>query len=223
MNDSCPRDPRPTVCIYGLLASVMVCLPLAAWPGYQYSAWQKVTAWSQPKLESDQAGRPALSPLLASDGENRSDEIRAWEVKRARMATIIRTILGEPTNLEPPKLEVEGLETEILDDHIRQHIRIRSERDDWIPAYLLLPRPLPKAPLPALICLHQTVAQGKKEPCGMEGSHDLALARQLVRRGYVCIAPDMIGFGDASPPAPSLTMKVSSSTKNTPIGRSWAR
>jgi dienelactone hydrolase len=50
-----------------------------------------------------------------------------------------------------------------------------------------------------MICLHQTVAQGKKEPCGIEGSQDLAFALQLVRRGYVCIAPDMIGFGERIP------------------------
>ncbi|MHC4673543.1 MAG: alpha/beta hydrolase family protein, partial [Planctomycetota bacterium] len=38
------------------------------------------------------------------------------------------------------------------------------------------------------------------EPCGIEGKEDLALALQLVRRGYVCIVPDMLGFGERIPP-----------------------
>ncbi|MGC9329988.1 MAG: alpha/beta fold hydrolase, partial [Candidatus Hinthialibacter sp.] len=48
--------------------------------------------------------------------------------------------------------------------------------------------------------LHQTVAQGKEEPCGVEGNSELALALELVREGFVCIAPDVIGFGERTPP-----------------------
>ena len=94
---------------------------------------------------------------------------------------------------------MEVLGEEKLDDHLRRHIRIRSEPDDWIPAYLLLPKDSLGTPGPAMICLHQTVAQGKEEPCGIKGEPDLAFALQLVRRGYVCIAPDVIGFGERIP------------------------
>jgi len=129
----------------------------------------------------------------------RIDGIRAWEQRREQIAETIAQILGEPGRLRamPPKAEVLG--EEVLDDHIRRHIRIRSEPDDWIPAYLLLPKPLPTSPSPTMICLHQTVARGKQEPCGIKGDPELAFALELVRRGYVCIAPDVIGFGERIP------------------------
>ncbi|MFV2067798.1 MAG: alpha/beta hydrolase family protein [Pirellulales bacterium] len=203
MNHPCLRRPfpwpRPAVRVVGVLASLLFCLPLQAWPGYEFRDWQEVTTWTPPHLASDQAGKHALSRLLVADDGTAINAIQTWEAKRSRTAAIVRSILGEPTNLTRPKLEVETLDTEILEDHIRRHIKIRTEQDDWIPAYLLLHKPLPASPVPAMICLHQTVAQGKKEPCGMEGSEDLAFALQLVRRGYVCIAPDMIGFGERIP------------------------
>ncbi len=108
----------------------------------------------------------------------------------------IQQTLGAPTNLTPPPLEVRELGVEVLADYTRRHVRIKSEADDWIPAYLLVPKPLTAARLPAMLCLHQTVAQGKEEPCGMKGDPELAFAVELVKRGYVCLAPDVIGFGE---------------------------
>jgi oligo-alginate lyase len=50
-----------------------------------------------------------------------------------------------------------------------------------------------------MLCLHQTVAQGKEEPCGIKGDPELAFAVELAKRGYVCLAPDAIGFGERIP------------------------
>jgi dienelactone hydrolase len=44
------------------------------------------------------------------------------------------------------------------------------------------------------------VAQGKEEPCGIKGDPELAFAVELVKRGYVCLAPDVIGFGERIAP-----------------------
>ncbi|HSW43982.1 MAG TPA: dienelactone hydrolase family protein [Phycisphaerae bacterium] len=132
-------------------------------------------------------------------GDKPIDSIKAWEQRRAEFTGILNRILGEPTNLKPSRPEVQVVGEEVLDDHIRRHIRIRSEPDDWIPAYLLLPKKLGDKPMPTMICLHQTVAQGKDEPCGIKGNPELAFALQLVRRGFVCIAPDAIGFGERIP------------------------
>jgi hypothetical protein len=125
------------------------------------------------------------------------DEIRAWEQKRDHYTKAITKILGEPSSLTIPAAEVQALGEEVFDDHVRRHIRIRSEVDDWIPAYLLLPKNMPATPLPAMICIHQTVAQGKDEPCGIKGDKGTC-SPWLVRRGYV-YRPDMIGFGERIP------------------------
>ena len=182
-----------------LFSSVATSTPLPAWPGFNFDEWQNTTTWTKPQLSTSQTGRRELVPLLLVKQESPIDGIQAWEKKRSQTADVIRRILGTPTDLTKSNVRIESLGAETFDDHVRRHIKIRTEADDWIPAYLLLPEPLPKKPLPAMICVHQTVAQGKKEPCGIEGSGDLAIALQLVRRGYICLAPDMIGFGERIP------------------------
>jgi len=178
-------------------------LPLYAWPGHQWENWQKVTTWTRPDVKTDQAGKKHLVRLLDTAGPDgkphRIGEIKAWERRRAEITNVIGRIMGGPTDLKPPKPEAKVLGEETLKDHIRRHIKIRTEPNDWIPAYLLLPKDLPVGRHPTMICLHQTVGQGKQEPCGIKGSADLAFALQLVRRGYVCIAPDVIGFGERIP------------------------
>ncbi|HOB75850.1 MAG TPA: dienelactone hydrolase family protein [Phycisphaerae bacterium] len=186
------------------LASVVM-----AWPGHSWDEWKKVTTWTKPEIKNLQTGRSELLPPLATgaDLKGRIDEIRGWEARRAQIAATIQKILGEPSFKEPgassrpARIEVQNLSEEILPDHLRRHIRIRTEADDWIPACLLIPKDLRKNErYPAMICLHQTVAQGKQEPCGIKGDPELAFALQLVRRGFVCIAPDAIGFGERIPP-----------------------
>jgi dienelactone hydrolase len=51
--------------------------------------------------------------------------------------------------------------------------------------------------LPAIITLHQTVLQGKDEPAGIQPTLPwLAFATHYAERGYVTLAPDMIGYGE---------------------------
>ena len=65
-----------------------------------------------------------------------------------------------------------------------------------MPVYLLIPtRPSDKK-RPAMLCLHQTVAIGKGEPVGLGGKESLHYALHLVKRGFVCLAPDYPSFGD---------------------------
>ena len=171
---------------------------LQAWPGHDWDQWQQVTTWQKPELRTDQAGRRDLAPLLGDDasGTNRIASVRGWEERRKQIASTIRQILGQPTDLKQPALEVRELGGEDLEGYTRRHVMIRSELDDWIPAYLLVPKKLSSKRVPAMVCLHQTVAQGKEEPCGMKGDPELAFAVELVQRGYVCLAPDVIGFGE---------------------------
>jgi len=174
---------------------------LWAWPGHDWNQWKSVTTWRKADLKTDQAGRKDLAPLLENrDGEpKRIDGIKAWESKRARIVNTLSQLFGDPGDLKPLEPQAELLKEESIDGYVRRHIRIRTEKDDWIPAYLLLPKPVPTTPTPVMICLHQTVAQGKDEPCGIRGDKSLAFAVELVRRGYVCIAPDVIGFGERIP------------------------
>jgi len=142
-----------------------------------------------------------LLPLLQTGGESSSpiDSIKDWESKRDAILQTLREMTGEPENLQPPPPYSELLDGQELESYTRKHIRIASEPDDWIPAYLLIPKKLSAHPAPVMIVLHQTVAQGKDEPCGIKGNPELALAQELVQRGYICLVPDVIGFGERIP------------------------
>jgi dienelactone hydrolase len=174
---------------------------LTAWEGHNWNQWKQITTWQKPALTTDQTGHPELVPVLGGKpaGSNRAESAKAWEERRKQFTSVIAQVLGAPTNLVPPALEVREMGVEEMEGYTRRHVQIRSEPDDWIPAYLLLPKPLPATRVPAMICLHQTVAQGKEEPCGVKGDPELAFAVELVKRGYVCIAPDAIGFGERIP------------------------
>jgi len=175
--------------------------PVGAWEGHDWNRWREVTTWQKPPLTTEQQGRVDLVPLLGPNGSATDPSVRLpeWGLRRDGIQSTISAILGSPTGLTKPPVEVVDLGTENLDGYTRRHLKIRAEADDWIPAYLLVPKSLPAARVPAMLCLHQTVAQGKDEPCGIRGSPEMAFAVELVRRGFVCLAPDVIGFGERIP------------------------
>jgi cephalosporin-C deacetylase-like acetyl esterase len=71
-----------------------------------------------------------------------------------------------------------------------------SSPNSQIRAWLFVPRKR-SGPLPALVTLHQTVPQGKDEPAGVKGPHPwVYFATYYAERGYVTLAPDMVGYGE---------------------------
>ena len=100
-------------------------------------------------------------------------------------------------------LDVKVESEEKQDGYIRKKVTFAAEKGDRVPAYLLVPaspanpdRKVGGAKLPAMLCLHQTTGIGKGEPCGLGGKPSLHYALHLVKRGYVCLAPDYPSFGD---------------------------
>jgi dienelactone hydrolase len=79
--------------------------------------------------------------------------------------------------------------------HDRRRIDYEAEPGDWVPAYLCVPRGR-SAPLPAVLCLHQTTKIGKAEPVGDGPRTNLHYAKELAGRGFVALAPDYPNFGD---------------------------
>lgn len=192
---------RPVLFIgLGLLAAMAHAPAAPAWEGFDWNVWRGIAGAGPPTLETPQAGETELVPLLRADDGSRIDSIGAWEAKRDRILATLDELMGASETAErvPPYAEILG-ETR-HGGFRRVQLRIAAEADDWIPAYLLLPEPPPDTPGPAAIVLHQTVKQGKDEPCGIEGSPEMAFASELAREGFICLAPDAIGFGERTPP-----------------------
>lgn len=91
-------------------------------------------------------------------------------------------------------LDVQIHEETRLEQYTRKSISFAVEAGDRVPAFLLVPHDL-KGRAPAMLCLHQTTAIGKREPAGM-GNRNLAYAAELAARGFVTIVPDYPNFGD---------------------------
>lgn len=81
-------------------------------------------------------------------------------------------------------------------DHRLDRVRILSESDDWIPAYVLTPYQKKRDPCPVVICLHPTTQAAKEEVVGLSGRVDMAYGLHLVQRGFVVVAPDHVTAGE---------------------------
>jgi len=101
--------------------------------------------------------------------------------------------LPDLSRLGPLDVRVEKREE--LEGYARLSLTFASGEGDRVPAHLLLPGGL-EGKAPAMLCLHQTVGIGKGEPVGLGGKPNLRYALELVRRGYVCLAPDYPSFGE---------------------------
>jgi len=117
-----------------------------------------------------------------------------WQAKAKRIRKKILALLGEgPARRVSLKPEI--LAERALRRYTRVKLRYRVEADEWAYAYLLVPHGL-TGRAPAVLCCHQTVACGKREPVGLEGKSTLAYAHHLAQRGYVTLAPDCITAGE---------------------------
>ncbi len=131
-----------------------------------------------------------LKPLLrAADGQ-KIESKQAREKQRQLLRALWLQRLGKPP-AKPKSLnvQVEGRENE--PDHLRQLVSFASEGDDCIRAYLLLPKDLREGEQrPAIVVFHPTTRETLREPVGLGKRQEMALALQLVRRGYITLSPE---------------------------------
>lgn len=188
--------------LLGAVVGALVCAPGAlAWPGFNWDDWKAVTESVKPDIKSPQAGVPTLLPLLKNtpDAPRNFPAVTAWTAKRTTVQDSLRAMIGVPGRTPWDREPAEVLGEEILEHYVRQHLSIPGEEGDRIPAYMLVPKRVVARPCPVMIVLHQTQAAGKREACGMEGDPEMAFADELAKRGYMCLVPDAIGFGERIP------------------------
>jgi dienelactone hydrolase len=128
------------------------------------------------------------------DGDGQPLEARALEDWRVRCRARLSALMGPPPT--PVPLELETLESVECDGYRRDKIVFDTEATMSVPAYLLVPHDRVE-PGPAVLAAHGH-GPGKDLVCGLAETEapngDYAV--QLVRRGYVVLAPDLRCFGE---------------------------
>ena len=126
------------------------------------------------------------------------DEDRAW---RSKFRQRLRRLVGRMPSQVPLQIEyTDEMETEAF---IRRKIYIQSETHYWVPAYLFLPKPLPKS-APALVCLHghsgiyPYIREGNEAELAKSKTLELDYAPYFAEQGYVTIAPIQRGWNETA-------------------------
>jgi dienelactone hydrolase len=163
------------------------------WPkgGWDFERWRDAQTWRS--APDDNCPLP-----LRGDGADRL----TWERERGRLQRRLGDLLGSITDEPPgdgPRWEFLGAELIRRDTPGYSLCRLRYAltNEEWGYAWLLVPEG-ERRPRPAVIVLHQTVAQGKAEVVGLDGGpgEGRDYGRELVEEGFVVLAPDAIGFGE---------------------------
>jgi len=128
--------------------------------------------------------------------------VEEWKTWREELKErFIRSMGGFPA--KKSDLNPRVIEEKVFDSYIRQRIVYTTDEELHVPAYLLIPKNV-KGKLPAIVACHGH-GYGSREivglnPDGTEKEGDPGyqknFALELVKRGFLVIAPDLFGFGD---------------------------
>jgi dienelactone hydrolase len=125
------------------------------------------------------------APCVAhADAPNRAELLAKMQLAMGPQPPLTRKVL----------LDVKVVSEEKLDGYVRKKLTFAVEANDRVPAWLLVPNDAKNNP--AMLCLHQTITIGKDEPVGLGKEESKQQALHLVKRGYVCLAPDYPSFGE---------------------------
>jgi acetyl esterase/lipase len=121
---------------------------------------------------------------------------KKWEAKRQQILMNMQRVMGPlPSDRDKVPPEVRVSEVVELPNYIRKKLSFAVEKDDRVPAYVLIPKKR-EGKLPGVLVLHQTIAIGKDEPAGLGNQENKRIGVHLVERGYVCLCPDYPSFGE---------------------------
>jgi len=121
--------------------------------------------------------------------------LEQWQEKRMVIQEVLLDfLLPHPDELQPLNLTV--LSEEDMGGYTRRKIEYSTLPDERVRAWLLIPQRGNTLPAPGILALHQTTECGKDEVVGLGCDPELDYGLELVRRGYVVLAPDGITMGE---------------------------
>ncbi|MGC8988904.1 MAG: alpha/beta hydrolase family protein [Verrucomicrobiia bacterium] len=130
-----------------------------------------------------------------------------WKRRRQAVLGAMERVTGAvPGREKRCRVQCEVIEEVDCGDYVRRDIRYTAEPGDWVPAYLLIPKNAldGRARCHGVLCLHQTHPAGRRVVVGLGQSPDDEYGIELVKRGYVCLAPAYPLLADYHPPLREL-------------------
>jgi pimeloyl-ACP methyl ester carboxylesterase len=133
---------------------------------------------------------------LAVDREPWPRTAEEWTKRRERILANMQLVMGPlPDDSHKVRLDVKITNVIELPKYVRKKLTFAVEKDDRVPAYLLIPKER-RGKLPGVLVLHQTINIGKDEPAGLGEQENKRIGVHLVERGYAVLCPDYPSFGE---------------------------
>ncbi len=161
---------------------------------WSWEQWRSITKAVRPRrISAEQTGQAELIDLLIR-GKEKITTTQAWQRQREAIKGVLNEFLGEPPKSKPT-LKAKIIEETTRENHILRKLVFQTEPNEFVPAYLLIPKNL-KGRAPVALCPHQTTQAGMKEPAGLAGNPQMQTALHLVERGFVTFTYDAVCFGE---------------------------
>lgn len=148
--------------------------------------------------------RKGLPEMTLSAGETSIEpmtSVQDWGLKAEALREIFLQTCGEQPQIDCP-LDIRIESEKDCGDYLERHLSYALEPDERVTSIALIPKCF-KAPYPAVLCIHPTCDIGKLQTVGRDPLEtlppekvDRAYGYHLVKRGFVVLAPDLLGAGD---------------------------
>lgn len=147
------------------------------------------------RVRTSQLGKKEMEPVLdfRREGERQAKNGREF---RRELRIAWRDLLG-PSERNTGPLKAKVLEEKDFPKFTRKKVEYEGDPGEPIRAWLFIPKDRATKKVPAVLCLHQTVREGKDQAAGFDPqAPQLAYGPLLAERGYVTLCPDVICFGE---------------------------
>jgi dienelactone hydrolase len=127
--------------------------------------------------------------------------VQEWDAKAEALREIFWQTCGQRPQVDCP-LDLRVESEEDRGDFLERRLSYALEPDERVTSIALIPKTL-RALAPAVLCIHPSCDIGKLQTIGRDPMdaeppelRDRAYGFQLVKRGFVVLAPDLLGAGE---------------------------
>ncbi|MCM8762586.1 MAG: alpha/beta hydrolase family protein, partial [Candidatus Omnitrophica bacterium] len=140
-----------------------------------------------------------IKPKMVFRAKNKED-FYIWKEKLIKKIKVLLGEFPDPSDMTPQKLS-----TEETEKYIREKWVIQTEKDCFMPLYILIPKQ-GKRKHPAILCCHGHGMFGKNPVAGVHNNnpdaissikiHNYNYGEQMAENGFITICPDWRSFGE---------------------------